>query len=131
MLLNKTQYMLLRKAVTGPRMQKECLAKRPPCPAVLITKPQFQHFQPARNQMLHLMCSISPLDQISCPDLSPLSLTFHAPGTFERGKVDTFQLHVQDLGVLKELLVGHDGTGLTPAWHLLQLEVTEVAASKV
>ncbi|KXZ51726.1 hypothetical protein GPECTOR_11g173 [Gonium pectorale] len=46
---------------------------------------------------------------------------------FERGSVDDFELTHRPLGRLTELLVGHDDSGIGPAWHLEQIEVTDVS----
>eukprot|EP00775_Hariotina_reticulata_P013433 gene13433-13561_t len=52
------------------------------------------------------------------------------PEAFKRGKVDTFKLSCQPLGELMQLRVGHDGTGAHPAWHLLQVEVTDTSSGR-
>jgi lipoxygenase homology domain-containing protein 1 len=41
-----------------------------------------------------------------------------AGNNFERGKVDTFGIEVFDLGELKQITVGHDGSGFGSGWFL-------------
>ncbi len=36
-----------------------------------------------------------------------------------------------ELGALQELLIGHDNTGQGPAWHLEQVDVTDVRTGQV
>ncbi|WIA17082.1 hypothetical protein OEZ85_013981 [Tetradesmus obliquus] len=54
------------------------------------------------------------------------------PQAFERGSTDEFRLLLgQGLGQLQQLRVLLDGSGARhPAWHLLQVEVTDVAAGR-
>ena len=37
---------------------------------------------------------------------------------FERGRVDTFGIESIDVGELKKITIGHDGTGLGSGWFL-------------
>ncbi|GIL93968.1 hypothetical protein Vretimale_245, partial [Volvox reticuliferus] len=46
---------------------------------------------------------------------------------FERNNFDDFQITTRNLGPLKEMLVGHDDTGLGPAWHLEYIEAFDSA----
>eukprot|EP00775_Hariotina_reticulata_P001782 gene1782-2116_t len=42
---------------------------------------------------------------------------------FERGRTDTFNLHLSNLGSLERVLIGHDNHGPGAAWHLASVEV--------
>eukprot|EP00955_Chlamydomonas_euryale_P033833 349637-Chlamydomonas_euryale.AAC.1 len=48
--------------------------------------------------------------------LGPVQLD--APGAFDRGKSDTFELEGYDLGQLAKMVVVADGQGLRPLWNL-------------
>ena len=41
-----------------------------------------------------------------------------------RGSTDEFAIQDRELGMLEAVTVGHDGSGLKPAWHLQQVAVT-------
>ncbi|GLC54185.1 hypothetical protein PLESTB_000832700 [Pleodorina starrii] len=43
---------------------------------------------------------------------------------------DEFEVRAEDVGGLRELLIGHDNTGLGPGWHLEQAEVTDPATNQ-
>ncbi|GIL93966.1 hypothetical protein Vretimale_245 [Volvox reticuliferus] len=57
-------------------------------------------------------------------------LNNRAVNCFERGKVDEFEVKAEDLGGLREMLIGHDNTGIGPGWHLEQVEVTDPATNQ-
>eukprot|EP01123_Difflugia_compressa_P005057 TRINITY_DN1661_c0_g1_i1.p1 TRINITY_DN1661_c0_g1~~TRINITY_DN1661_c0_g1_i1.p1 ORF type:complete len:960 (-),score=248.52 TRINITY_DN1661_c0_g1_i1:25-2904(-) len=53
------------------------------------------------------------------------------PGsTFERGKTDTFELKCGDLGDVKRIRIGHDGTGIGSGWFCEQVVVQNSAGGK-
>ena len=37
---------------------------------------------------------------------------------YQSGKIDVFNATFEDVGVLKNLRIGHDNSGLGPSWHL-------------
>ncbi|KAG2432966.1 hypothetical protein HXX76_008694 [Chlamydomonas incerta] len=45
---------------------------------------------------------------------------------FERGQTDTYQIAGRDVGPMKKIRIGHDNSGLGPAWHLNRVEVTNL-----
>jgi len=49
---------------------------------------------------------------------------------FERGKTDKFNIQCVDLGKLKRLRIGHDGTGLGDGWFLEDVKVESSAGGK-
>ncbi|GAB4821886.1 hypothetical protein N2152v2_008932 [Parachlorella kessleri] len=61
----------------------------------------------------------------------PVVLSSSDSSAFERGQVDTFTLRLPRLGEVVEALVGHDGKGKRPSWHLDCIEVREVEAGHV
>ena len=48
------------------------------------------------------------------------------PQSFEKGRVDNFDLYVKDLGDLKRLHVDQDGSGSGSGWYLKKIYVTKV-----
>ena len=46
------------------------------------------------------------------------------PTDFERGGKDTFVVGSEDLGEVKEVVIGHDNHGTRPSWHLDQVMIT-------
>ena len=46
-------------------------------------------------------------------------------------QADEFSLQWSDLGDLREIVVGHDGCGRSPLWHLEQVEITETKTGQV
>ncbi|KAF6255158.1 Lipase/lipooxygenase [Scenedesmus sp. NREL 46B-D3] len=42
---------------------------------------------------------------------------------FERGRRDEFTVAGADVGVMSHVVLGHDGSGLGPAWHVAELDV--------
>ena len=44
--------------------------------------------------------------------------------TFERAQHDTFVIEVPDIGVMKRLRIGHDGSGIGSAWYIHRVVVT-------
>eukprot|EP00878_Enallax_costatus_P043853 GHUV01051949.1.p1 GENE.GHUV01051949.1~~GHUV01051949.1.p1 ORF type:complete len:660 (+),score=218.20 GHUV01051949.1:276-2255(+) len=52
------------------------------------------------------------------------------PHTFDQGRVDEFRIRCEALGDLAQLRIGHDGTGSHPAWHIQQVEVTDMSSSR-
>uniref|UniRef100_A0A061SAF0 Lipoxygenase homology domain-containing protein 1 n=1 Tax=Tetraselmis sp. GSL018 TaxID=582737 RepID=A0A061SAF0_9CHLO len=51
------------------------------------------------------------------------------PEAFERGRLDTFQFSSWDLGRLQSVIIGHDGTGRLPSWHLERVVITATKAN--
>lgn len=50
---------------------------------------------------------------------------------FERGQRDLFTLRkVKRVGALQSILIGHDASGVGPAWHMSHAEVTDEATGK-
>jgi hypothetical protein len=47
----------------------------------------------------------------------------NAANNFEQGAVDTFSLHLRDLGELMKVRVGHDNSGDKPGWFLDRIAV--------
>ncbi|KAF5837533.1 hypothetical protein DUNSADRAFT_4226 [Dunaliella salina] len=47
----------------------------------------------------------------------------NSPDNFERGRTDTFMLEIPDLGDVHTVMVGHNGKGSKPRWHLEKLIV--------
>jgi hypothetical protein len=47
----------------------------------------------------------------------------NAPDNFSRGRKDVFVVRGSDTGELQQLLLWHDGGGLSPDWHVQQVEV--------
>jgi hypothetical protein len=53
------------------------------------------------------------------------------PESFDAGRIDTFRVtSAKPLGDLEEVVIGHDGKGASPAWHLELVVVTEVASGR-
>lgn len=51
-------------------------------------------------------------------------LDMEGPGNlFERGKTDTFQYNLVDLGDLKKIRIGHDGKGIGAGWFCANVNV--------
>jgi hypothetical protein len=49
------------------------------------------------------------------------------PGSFHRGAKDEFFLECkQDLGELQRIGLGHDGSGLSPSWHVVEVRVASM-----
>uniref|UniRef100_A0A383W527 PLAT domain-containing protein n=1 Tax=Tetradesmus obliquus TaxID=3088 RepID=A0A383W527_TETOB len=47
----------------------------------------------------------------------------NASENFSRGRKDVFAVRGSDIGELQQLLLWHDGSGLSPDWHVQQVEV--------
>uniref|UniRef100_A0A7S3VHN2 PLAT domain-containing protein n=1 Tax=Dunaliella tertiolecta TaxID=3047 RepID=A0A7S3VHN2_DUNTE len=47
----------------------------------------------------------------------------NSPDNFERGRTDAFMLEIPDLGDVHTVMVGHNGKGSKPRWHLEKLIV--------
>jgi hypothetical protein len=47
----------------------------------------------------------------------------NASDNFSRGRKDVFAVRGSDIGELQQLLLWHDGGGLSPDWHVQQVEV--------
>ncbi|KAF5839075.1 Lipase/lipooxygenase [Dunaliella salina] len=48
---------------------------------------------------------------------------------FQNGKEDTFTVECKDVGPLRELVVGHDNTGISPSWFLETMTVVDNATN--
>lgn len=46
-------------------------------------------------------------------------------------QADEFELQWTDLGNLYEIIIGHDGSGRGPSWHLEQVEITDTKTGQV
>lgn len=53
-----------------------------------------------------------------------------SPDWFTPGKEDVFTLELPDMGALDKLVVGHDGRGNAPHWHLDAVTVCNVTDDK-
>jgi tetratricopeptide (TPR) repeat protein len=51
--------------------------------------------------------------------------------TFERGSEDSFTIKIADLGVLKKLRIGHDGSGVGSAWFLHKVRIINLHTSEI
>jgi PLAT/LH2 domain len=47
----------------------------------------------------------------------------NAANNFEQGAVDTFALHLAELGDLRKVKIRHDNSGLGPGWFLDRVEI--------
>jgi hypothetical protein len=54
----------------------------------------------------------------SLPQASGQVILENAPDNFNRGKVDTFNVSLPDLGNLNRVIIGHNEKGNQPRWHL-------------
>jgi hypothetical protein len=44
---------------------------------------------------------------------------------FESGKVDVFHIKGEDVGLIKQLRIGHDNSGFGPGWHLAKVRFVD------
>ncbi|XP_030070331.1 lipoxygenase homology domain-containing protein 1 [Microcaecilia unicolor] len=49
---------------------------------------------------------------------------------FERGKVDTFRIMANNVGMLERIEIGHDGKGFGSGWFLERVEITDLSADE-
>ncbi|KAF6256823.1 hypothetical protein COO60DRAFT_1640423 [Scenedesmus sp. NREL 46B-D3] len=54
----------------------------------------------------------------------------NASDNFSRGRKDVFAVRSSDVGELQQLLLWHDGGGLSPDWHVQQVEVQHALLKK-
>jgi hypothetical protein len=54
----------------------------------------------------------------------------NASDNFSRGHKDVFVVRGSDIGELQQLLLWHDGAGLSPDWHVQQVEVQHARLQK-
>jgi hypothetical protein len=54
----------------------------------------------------------------------------NAAENFSRGRKDVFVVKGSDVGELQQLLLWHDGSGLSPDWHVQQVEVQHPLLNK-
>jgi hypothetical protein len=55
----------------------------------------------------------------------------NSQNNFERGKIDEFVRKTKNVGAISSIVIGHDAKGVGAAWHLEQVDVTELASGKV
>ena len=53
----------------------------------------------------------------------PLETSKTNKNKFERGKTDVFEVKDEDVGDLRKIRIGHDGTGVGAGWHLKEVIV--------
>ncbi|CAF1514926.1 unnamed protein product [Adineta ricciae] len=49
---------------------------------------------------------------------------------FEQGKIDTFHMHMESLGTLREIYIRHDNTGFCPGWYLEHVMIRDSKANQ-
>eukprot|EP00873_Tetraselmis_striata_P010472 jgi/Tetstr1/430736/TSEL_020527.t1 len=54
----------------------------------------------------------------------------NSKNNFERGMIDEFVRKTKNVGAISSIVIGHDAKGVGAAWHLEQVEVTELATGK-
>lgn len=58
----------------------------------------------------------------------PMPLSRNLPLFVYCPQTDEFQIPCRSLGTLRELVIGHDNSGLNPNWHLEVVSITDLAA---